>query len=73
MSHFYGKLFGRSTSTAAGTKSSGLSTEAMTSSGNIKVFLFHNTRIGEDTFRIEHHLANGDFKVLARGIVGKGS
>ena len=77
MSHFYARIpqSGRKTMpTARGHKSTGISAEAMSYDGRIRVNMYHDDDSGEDWFEVEMlpHPATdtGDIATLATGKVG---
>lgn len=74
MAHFYGTLKGsRGQATRCGTKSSGVRAIAASWAGAIEVEIHHNTETGHDHFevrQIQWH-GNGDYCVLACGVVGQ--
>ena len=77
MSHFYARIpqSGRKTMpTARGHKSTGISAEAMSYNGRIRVNMYHDDDSGEDWFEVEmlSHPATGtgDIATLATGKVG---
>ena len=77
MSHFYARIpqSGRKTMpTARGHKSTGISAEAMSYDGRIRVNMYHDDDSGEDWFEVEmlSHPAtdNGDIARLISGRVG---
>jgi hypothetical protein len=76
MSHFYGSIptsARRSTPTARAHKSTGLTTQAASWKGAVRVHLWHDEKTGQDKFEVHqttHHGA-GVNKEIASGIVGE--
>ena len=75
MSHFYGSIdqsARKTTATARGHKTTGLSVKAACWNGAVTVTLRYDTDTGEDIFVVEHvpHGGHGVKQVIAQGVVG---
>ena len=76
MSHFYGVLDGsRGQATRCGTKNSGMTVNAMSWSGCVRVDIHHDETTGKDRFTVEQrqHPSNGAgiCEEIAEGIIGE--
>ena len=75
MSHFYGSIdqsARKTTATARGHKTTGLSVKAASWNGAVTVTLRYATETGEDIFVVEQvpHGGHGVKQVIAQGVVG---
>ena len=78
MSHFYAAIptsARRTTPTARGHKSTGISTYAASHAGRVTTYLWHDEKTGEDRFEVylAAHFGHGDHVAIASGVVGKAS
>ena len=78
MSHFYGtisKSSRKNPATARGTANTGLTVEAASMKGKIKVSIFHDAPSGEDQFVISQNIhdysGNGIEQIIATGTIGE--
>lgn len=74
MAHYRGIIQGqRGEASRLGTKNSGLTVEAASWNGKIKVELYHDEESGEDKFHViqDKHNGAGIYEPIASGVLGK--